>query len=109
MDNQDIILVEIAYAVPEKQVIVPIKVKIGTAVNDAIVQSGILDTFPDINLAVNKVGIFGKLTKLDSLLREGDRIEIYRRLIADPKEIRRRRAAEGKKMKKSKGTGGNKN
>lgn len=103
MDNSNIILIEVAYAAPEKQVIVPVKVKKGANVGDAIMQSGILDSFPDINLTLNKVGIFGKLAKLQSLLREGDRIEIYRPLIADPKEIRKRRAAAGKKMKKGGG------
>ncbi|NOX43152.1 MAG: RnfH family protein [Gammaproteobacteria bacterium] len=104
MENHDDILIEVAYAQTDKQVIVPIKVKVETIVSDAIKQSGILDIFPDINVAINKVGVFGKLTRLDVLLREGDRIEIYRPLIADPKEIRKRRAAEGKKMKKGGGS-----
>ena len=56
--------------------------------------------FPEIDLSVNQIGIFGKLTQLDHIMRERDRIEIYRPLIADPKEIRRQRAAEGKVMKK---------
>ena len=56
--------------------------------------------FPEIDLSVNQIGIFGKLTQLDHVMRERDRIEIYRPLIADPKEIRRQRAAEGKVMKK---------
>ena len=60
----------------------------------------LIDNFPEIDLTVNRVGIFGKLTKLSNVLRAGDRVEIYRRLIADPKESRRKRAAEGKKMKK---------
>jgi hypothetical protein len=62
-----------------------------------------LAKFPEIDLAVNKVGVFGKLTKLDTELRHLDRVEIYRPLIADPKEVRRQRAAEGKVMKKGGG------
>ena len=59
-----------------------------------------LERFPQIDLNDNKVGVFGKLTKLDAELRSGDRVEIYRPLIADPKEVRRQRASEGKVMKK---------
>jgi len=66
--------------------------------------SSILQRFPDIELGKrNKVGIWGKLTKLDTPLREHDRVEIYRPLIADPKEVRKQRAAEGKRMKKGGG------
>lgn len=95
--------VEVAYAEPETQVIIPLSVPRGTTIEQAIRQSGVLETFPGINLAVNKVGIFGKLAKLDTALREKDRVEIYRPLIADPKEVRKRRAAEGKKMRKGGG------
>ena len=94
------ILIEVAYALPKKQLIIPIKVKIGTTAQEAIQLSGITKKFPEIDLSVNHIGIFGKLTQLDHVMRERDRIEIYRPLIADPKEIRRQRAAEGKVMKK---------
>ena len=94
------ILIEVAYALPKKQLIIPIKVKIGTTAQEAIQLSGITKKFPEIDLSVNQIGIFGKLTQLDHVMRERDRIEIYRPLIADPKEIRRQRAAEGKVMKK---------
>ena len=103
MDDHDDIMVEVAYARVDEQVILPIKVKPGTTLEYAIKQSGILQTFPEIDMSKNKVGIFGKIKKLDIELREGDRIEIYRALIADPKEIRKQRAAEGKKMKKGGG------
>ena len=63
-----------------------------------------LEKYPEIDLAANKLGIFGKLAKADTVLRDRDRIEIYRPLIADPKEVRRRRAEEGKVMKKGGGT-----
>ena len=62
--------------------------------------SGIIKKFPEIDLDKNQIGIFGKLSQLDHVMRERDRVEIYRPLIADPKEIRRQRAAEGKVMKK---------
>lgn len=95
--------VEVAYAKPETQVILPIDVKKGTTIEQAIEMSGILNMFPEIDLSVNRVGIFSKLGKLDQVLRERDRVEIYRKLIADPKEVRKQRAAEGKKMKKGGG------
>ena len=96
----DEILIEVAYALPKKQLIIPIKVRIGVTAAEAIKTSGIIKKFPEIDLEVNQIGIFGKLTQLDHVMRERDRIEIYRPLIADPKEIRRQRAAEGKDMKK---------
>jgi len=97
------ILVEVAYALPKQQVVLPVKVAEGTTAEQAIQFSGILARFPEIDLAENKVGVFGKLGKPDTVLREHDRVEIYRPLIADPKEVRRQRAAEGKAMKKGGG------
>lgn len=91
--------VEVAYALPDVQVIIPVKVNADATVEDAIQHSGILGNHPEINLDTDKVGIFGKLAKKDAHLRAGDRVEIYRRLIADPKEVRRKRAAEGKQKK----------
>ena len=104
MENGDKIKIEVAYARPDTQLIAIAAVAREATVEEAIKLSGILEKFPEIDLAENKVGIFGKLTKLSaSELHEGDRIEIYRKLIADPKEVRRQRAAEGKKMKKGGG------
>lgn len=97
------ILVEVVYALPLKQEIVPLKIRSGALVSEALAQSGILKDFPEIDLASAKVGIYGKQVKLDAVLRDKDRIEIYRPLIADPKEVRRKRAAEGKEMKKESG------
>jgi len=90
------IIVEVAYALPNEQQVIPIKAAQGITAEQAIHQSGILKKFPEINLAVNKVGIFGKLAKLEAPLRHLDRVEIYRPLIADPKEVRKQRAAEAK-------------
>ena len=92
----DEILVEIAYALPEEQVIISIKVPTIFNVQQAIEKSGIQKKFPSIDLSKNKVGIFGKKTTLDHLLKDRDRIEIYRPLILDPKEMRRKRAAKTK-------------
>ncbi|SCZ49553.1 RnfH family protein [Thiohalomonas denitrificans] len=103
MAKANLIKVEVAYALPEIQVIIPLDVEEGATAEDAIRKSGILDRFPEIDLAKAKVGVFGKLVKLDSLLRPKDRVEIYRPLKADPKEVRKRRAAEGKAMKKGGG------
>jgi putative ubiquitin-RnfH superfamily antitoxin RatB of RatAB toxin-antitoxin module len=96
----DKIMIEVSFALPKKQIIIPVLVPKGTSIKEAIELSGILKKFGEIDLDSNQVGIFGKLTTLDKVLRDRDRIEIYRPLIADPKEIRRKRAAEGKDMKK---------
>ena len=97
------ISVEVVYALPQKQEILSLKLRSGAQVSEAIERSGILRDFPEIDLASAKVGIYGKQVKLDAVLRDKDRIEIYRPLIADPKEIRRKRAAEGKEVKKEAG------
>ena len=101
--NEDEILVEVAYAKPEVQVIIPLYVKSGTTLEQAIEQSGVLNDFPEIDLEKNKVGIFSKPSAKTTVLREKDRVEIYRPLIADPKEVRKQRAKEGKAMKKGGG------
>ena len=100
-DNE--IMVEVAYALPSKQLIIPLKVTVGTTAESAVRASGVLERFPEIDLSTNKIGIFGKLVKNDTALRALDRVEIYRPLIADPKEVRKQRAAEGKAMKKGGG------
>lgn len=97
------IQVEVVYGTRDKQVILPVRVPAGSTVAQAIELSAIRSQFPDIDLGKNKVGIFGKLVKLENELREKDRVEIYRPLIADPKEVRRKRAEEGKVMKKGGG------
>ena len=95
--------VEVVYALPEQQPILQIQLAEGATVEDAIRASGVLEAFPEIDLARNKVGIFSKLVKLDEPVRDKDRVEIYRPLIADPKEVRRKRAEEGKVTKKGGG------
>lgn len=103
MAESNKILVEVAYAHPDKQVILLALMDEGATLEQAVLASGIINTFPEIDLAVNKVGVFGKLSKRDTVLRDKDRVEIYRPLIADPKAVRAARAAEGKKMKKGGG------
>ena len=95
-------LVEVAYAQPDQQVILKVDVDENATVNEAIVLSGILDQFPEIDLDKNKVGIFGKISKLDANLREKDRVEIYRPLIADPKASRKKRAEKKDRVSKAK-------
>jgi putative ubiquitin-RnfH superfamily antitoxin RatB of RatAB toxin-antitoxin module len=97
------IRVEVAYAKPDVQVIIPLQVQTGITLEEAVEQSGIMEQFPEIDLEQNKVGIFGKISKKDQVLRANDRVEIYRPLIADPKEVRKQRAKEGKAMKKGAG------
>ena len=96
----DSINVEVAYATPDRQIIRAVNVEAGTTIGAAIVQSGIMMDFPDLELEDADVGIFSKVAAMTTVLADGDRVEIYRPLIADPKEVRRQRAAEGKKMKK---------
>ncbi|MGH8548539.1 MAG: RnfH family protein [Methylococcales bacterium] len=86
--------IEVAYALPELQVVLSIDLEPGSSVKTAIECSGILERFPEIDLARNSVGIFGSVCGLDQRLTHGDRIEIYRPLVQDPKEARRRRAAK---------------
>jgi len=99
----NLIKVEVVYALAHEQTLLNVAVPPGTMLADAIKASGMLEKHPEIDLASNKVGIFGKLSKLDTVLRDRDRVEIYRPLIADPKEVRRKRAEEGKVMKKGGG------
>ena len=84
--------VEVVYALPGEQVLQALVVIEGTTVGEAIERSGILLRFPEIDLAAARVGIFGRIARLDAPLHNGDRVEIYRPLLADPKDARRRRA-----------------
>ena len=95
--------IEAVYALPDEQTLFRQSVPEGATAAEAIELCGVLEKYPEIDLAANKLGIFGKLAKPDTVLRDKDRIEIYRPLIADPKEVRRKRADEGKAMKKGGG------
>lgn len=93
----DKISVEVVYALPDKQYLRSVTLAEGSNVEQAIVASKLLLLRPDIDLAINKVGIYSRLVKLTDPLQDGDRVEIYRPLIADPKELRRQRAERSAK------------
>jgi putative ubiquitin-RnfH superfamily antitoxin RatB of RatAB toxin-antitoxin module len=99
----DEIKVEVVYALAERQDTARLTLPAGATVQQALDASGLLQKHPEIDLAKNKLGVFAKLAKVDTVLRDRDRVEIYRPLIADPKEVRKQRAAEGKVMKKGGG------
>lgn len=91
------------YALPHEQTLLKLEVPANSTIADALRLSGLMEKYPEIDLEKGKLGVFGKLSKTDAVLREKDRIEIYRPLLADPKEVRRKRAEEGKVMKKGGG------
>lgn len=99
MSEQATIHVEVSYALAEKQAILALDVPEGTTALEAAQQSGITDKFEGIDLENAKLGIFAKVVSPKQVLREGDRVEIYRPLIADPKEVRKARAARVKERK----------
>ena len=102
-DNDSRACVEVAYANNDIVHIVPVPVVPGLTIREVIEQSGLLQQCPEINLAENKVGIFNTVRQLDDEVTEGDRVEIYRPLLVDPKEARRRRA-EQQKVEKNQGS-----
>ncbi|PRQ61927.1 RnfH family protein [Vibrio sp. V01_P9A10T6] len=94
--ESEMIHVEVVYALPHEQRVLNLVVDKNSTVETIIQQSGVLELYPEIDLSKNKVGIFSRNVKLDSTVRDRDRIEIYRPLLADPKEIRRKRAEQAK-------------
>ena len=99
----DSINIQVVYALPDRQELVNIKLPGGATLKTAVTLSGLMQKYPEINLETGRFGIFSRISKPDTELRDLDRVEIYRPLIADPKEVRRQRAAEGKVMKKGAG------
>ena len=95
--------IEVVYALPDNAEMVRLELPEGSTVLNALEASGLLEKHPEIDVKKNKFGIYAKLAKADAVLRDRDRVEIYRPLIADPKEVRKQRAAEGKVMKKGAG------
>jgi putative ubiquitin-RnfH superfamily antitoxin RatB of RatAB toxin-antitoxin module len=87
--------VSVAYATPARQFWMTLDLPDGAKVKDAIDRSGVLNQFPDIDLGRQKVGVFSKITALDAALENGDRVEIYRPLTADPKKVKQRGKSEG--------------
>ncbi|MDX9995303.1 MAG: RnfH family protein [Rhodocyclaceae bacterium] len=104
MSTTESIKIEVVYAQAERQEVVPLTLPAGATVLQAVEASGLPMKYPEIDLAKGKFGIYSKLARPDVVLRDRDRVEIYRPLIADPKEVRKQRAAEGKVMKKGGGT-----
>jgi putative ubiquitin-RnfH superfamily antitoxin RatB of RatAB toxin-antitoxin module len=88
----DMLHVQVCYAGPGIRFLRDLAVPAGTTLRQAIEASGVLSQCPEIDLESSRVGIFGKLKEMDAVLRQDDRVEIYRGLIADPKEARRKRA-----------------
>ena len=99
----DTIQIEVVFALADRQDVIPLTLAAGTTLKQAVEASGLPAKYPDIDLVKGKFGIYSKLAKPDTVLRDRDRVEIYRPLIADPKEERKQRAAEGKVMKKGAG------
>ena len=97
MVHERILQIEVAYATPKEQRIITLEIKAGTTVEEVIIQSNLLEVFPEINLSLNKVGIFGQAVKLSQVLQNGDRVEIYRPLQIDPRLARRERVLHSKK------------
>lgn len=100
------IAIEVVYPLPHEQILFQLEVESGMTIRDGIEASGVLSHYPELDIDVMKVGLFGKMAPMKTVLRAKDRIEIYRPLIADPKEVRKQRAAAGKAMKKGGGDAG---
>lgn len=88
----ELVTIEVVYALPERQTLLKLSLKAGATVRTAIERSGLCATYPELDITRNKVGIFGKRVAPDTALKNGDRVEIYRPLSVDPKDARRRRA-----------------
>ena len=94
MATDETVAVELVYIKPDQQTVLKLELPSGSTIETAITKSKILQRHPEIDLAVNKVGIYNRIKSIDYVLKHRDRIEIYRPLQADPKEARRRRAKE---------------
>jgi uncharacterized protein len=92
VEETGVIAVEVAYAKPEEQAVISLTAPEGTTAGQAVELSGLLQRFPEINGSELKIGVFGTACKSDQLVKQGDRVEIYRPLNHDPKEARRQRA-----------------
>jgi len=93
---EDKVTIEVVYGVPQKQKILTLLVAVGTTVEQAVIESGIIALFPEIDLSINKVGVWNRAVKLSEEVNDLDRVEVYRPLIADPKDVRKRRAEKAK-------------
>jgi len=93
--SESVVDVEVAFAKPDKQLIIPVKLEAGSSVQHAINESGIFNQFPEIDLTKLKVGVFGKVCDIEKTVEQGDRVEIYRPLTQNPMDARRNRAVAG--------------
>lgn len=100
MGPGDELALEVVYALPHRQLIVALQLPQGTTAREAVLASGLDQQFEGLDLATCKIGVFGSRVDDGHILRSGERVEIYRPLVADPKEVRRQLAAEGKTMGK---------
>lgn len=103
VESPDLLHIEVVYALPERQEVVSLRLPPGSTARQAVAASGLLTRHPQIDLARNKLGIYAKLITPETPLRDRDRVEIYRPLLADPKEVRRQRAAVDKQRKLAQG------
>lgn len=99
MAASDPIPVEVVYAAPLQQQVYRLLLPAGTTAQQAVKQSGVLQAHPELQAQPLTLGIYGKAVKAEQVLRARDRVEIYRPLLGDPKEIRRRRAAEAQQRR----------
>ncbi len=90
--------IEIVYAQLKNQELIRLELNDEVTIQKAIELSGVMNKYPEIDLTINKVGIFNQVKKLDTLVKDGDRVEIYRELIANPKDVRRKRAEKQKEQ-----------
>ncbi|MGL4615676.1 MAG: RnfH family protein [Shewanella sp.] len=107
INDADKFVVDVIYALPTQQKVIAVSVQAGTSAIDVVRQSNIVSYFPEIDLATVKLGVFSNVVKHEHVILPGQRVEIYRPLIADPKDVRRRRAEKAKdEGRASKVTGG---
>jgi putative ubiquitin-RnfH superfamily antitoxin RatB of RatAB toxin-antitoxin module len=97
--SNETMTVEVAYALPHKQAIIEVEVPVGATALEAVQQSGIIKQFEDIDIDNAKMGVFGKVVSPKQVLQAGERVEVYRPLQADPKEVRKERAARAKEKR----------
>jgi putative ubiquitin-RnfH superfamily antitoxin RatB of RatAB toxin-antitoxin module len=99
MSKNEMIKVEVAYALPHKQAILAIELPVGATALEAAQQSGITGKFEGVDLDNATLGIFGQVVAPGQVLRDGDRVEVYRPLVADPKEVRKARAERARERR----------
>lgn len=97
--------IEVVYALPDYQFVRRLNLPVGVTARQAVERSGIINLCPEIDLSQNKLGVFGKVVKPDAVLRDCDRVEIYRPLAVDPREARRKRLEDFQVMKKNRDAG----